>query len=262
MKKLLILLVLFIAAALTDSALAEDAEPDAIRGEIVDGSYVFRIPINPDDSGEWVPDAEFTDEPVVRLASAGIEDSALVVRYEPVQDGTVTVNLRHYNGYACDAVHGFELLVAGGSIQEVTGGSYTEAPSDEDLDPYLSGKWLEKDTQFTEMMLSKDPESGWDAEITSPLTHGGYVFRATLHYDCEVDAFVYQDGALFNLPADTDGTVPAEDPDESRLSGSLYFDGNDEEGALFLCWPAEHNPESRDILLQPAEGPDGPQTID
>ena len=184
MKKLLILLTFFLAAALTVSSLAEDTAPDAIRGDIVDGSYVFRIPMLPDDSGEWVPDAEFAGGPVVRLASAESEDGALVVRYEPVQDGTVTVNLRHYNGYACDAVHGFDLLVTGGSIQEVTGGSYTETPSDEDLDPYLSGKWLEKDTQFTEMMLSKNPESGWDAEITSPLTHGGYVFRATLHYDC------------------------------------------------------------------------------
>lgn len=260
MKKLMILPVLFLAAVLAGSALAEEATPDAIWGEISDGSYVFHVPMAADDSGEWVPDSEFAGEPVVRLASAGIEDGVLTVRYEPVQDGTITVNLRHYNGYACDAVHGFDLLVSGGSVQEVTGGSYTESPSDEDLDPYLSGKWLEKETQFTEMTLARSSGSGWDAQIASPLTHGAYVFRATLHYDCDVDAFVYRDGALFNLPAGGDGTAP-ENPDESGLSGSLYLTA-DEDDALCLCWPAEHNPENRDILLQPAEGPDGPQTID
>lgn len=263
MKKLFLLSLLVLTVALSCAAFAETADtaPAPITGNIEEGSYVLRIPLAPGEDGQWLAEDVFSGEETVRLAYAQAEDGAFVVRYDPVKDGTVTVHVRHYDAHVCDEVHTFDLLVSGGKIAEVTGGSYTASPDEETMDPYLSGKWLEKDTQFTEMTLTKNPEGGWDAEITSPLTHGAYLLRATLYYDCDLDAFCYRDGVLYNLPADYEEGKDLGEPAASDASGSFLLIP-DETGLPVLSWAAEHNPEARDILFQPADLPDGAEGID
>ena len=117
-------------------------------------------------------------------------------------------------------------------VQEVTGGSYTAAPDEAELDPWLSGEWLEKDTQFITLSAAHRDEGGWNVEFTSPLTHGAWVLRATAYYDCEEDAFVYADGVRYDLlpSGEMKETESAKD-----LWGRLTLIDSPEDG-LHLDW--------------------------
>ena len=149
MKRILaVLLALMMLAA---CAAAETADfsgeetgnlSDKINGSIEDGAYVLTVQVNGE--GTWAADEMAQDDTVVKLASAGEENGVFTARYEPAGDGAVTVSLRHYNRHgACDELHTFDLLVEGGKVKEVTGGSYTASPDDSELEPYFAGTWLE-----------------------------------------------------------------------------------------------------------------------
>ena len=71
-------------------------------------------------------------------------------------------------------------------------------------------------------------DDGWDIEITSPMTHGAYVLRATAYFDCDWDAFIYADGVKNNLP-EGEG-----DPAQTGLWGKIQFGGTEEN--LQLVW--------------------------
>ena len=106
------------------------------------------------------------------------------------------------------------------------------SPAEEDVDPIISGTWLEKDTQFTVLNIAKNPEGGWNLEFTSPVSHGAWVIRATAYHDCDYDAFVYADGEKFLL--NTDGSIP-DQAEASGLWGTLKFEASPS-GTLLLTW--------------------------
>ena len=58
--------------------------------------------------------------------------------------------------------------------------------ADEGQGPDLSGEWAETNTQFTRMTVEKNPESGWDIEIVSPLTHGAYRNRKVINTETKI----------------------------------------------------------------------------
>ena len=222
MKKIIVLVLAAALLCAACCALAEEAGTK-ITGNIEDGCYVLTVSVDPEDDGEWRVDEPMEDQPVVKLAAAETEDDLFTARYEPAGDGEVTVSLRHYSEFrVCDELHTFDLKVEGGKITEAGSGSFTASPSEDDMDPYFSGEWLEKDTQFTTLNVTKKAEDGWEIELASPLSHGAWVIRATAYFDCDYDAFVYADGVKYDL-------VPGEEVTEKEaatgLWGTLRFAG-------------------------------------
>ena len=236
MKKLIAILTTLTLLLCGMTAIAENdpaAEGTKIECEIVDGSYVIRID-NPDGDQGWVADDMAQDDSVVKLYDADLIEDTFVVRYDPVGDGDMTVGVRHYTGIACDEAHTFDLHVENGAVTESTGGSYTASPDEAELDPFLSGTWTESGTQATQMTITKNAERGWDVEIASPLTHGAYVFKTTIYYDCELDSFVYDKGMFWDVPITEEANPELGEVKIDGTSGSFSIAG-DEQGVR-LTW--------------------------
>ena len=234
----------------TDSNGNEEAAGTSsdVKGAIEDGAYVLTVKLN--GSGEWRADEMAQDNTVVKLAASGTDNGVFTARYEPTGDGEVTVSLRHVNEYnACDELHTFDLLVKDGKVQETTGGSYTAAPDEADLNPFFAGEWLEAKTQFTVLDVTKNPGAGWKVEITSPVSHGAWIIRATAYYDCDYDAFVYADGVKFDL-------VPGEETQEKEaktgLWGTLKYDGTPDD--IKLIWNDADLSDGESVTFEPAPG--------
>ena len=240
MKKAMLLALALILAVMIRTAAAEVSENDAILCNIEDGSYIIRIPAQENDAG-WYAEGPEGENAAVKLGSAGMEDGCFVVRYDPVSDGEAIITVRHfYCAVACDQVHTWYLAVQDGAIQEVTGGSYTAIPNEEEVDPVFSGKWMEKDTQFTQLTVEKNEAQGWDVEVTSPLTHGAYRFIATVYQDCYEHGFLYDKGELYDLPSDYTEGADLGEPALSGASGCFRFEAD--EGNLVLIWVRAENP--------------------
>ena len=121
MMKKLFVVILAVALLLCAAALAEETKAE-VKGEIVDGSYVIRIPDENGDLG-WLADDMAQDDSVVKLAKAGLEGNEFVIQYDPTGDGEVSVGARHYIGIACNEYLTWDLSVKDGKVTEVTGGS-------------------------------------------------------------------------------------------------------------------------------------------
>lgn len=243
MKKLLLTLTVLALTLSCAHVLAEEPERPLFTGSLENGCYILKIALDPADNGEWNAEKIDPDHSVVELSGAERTDDTLTVRYLPVQDGTATVFLRHFSGPVCDQMHGIDLLVKDGQIAEATGGFYTASPGDEDLSGVLTGDWLEEETQFSVLTVGKNENGGWTAEIVSPMTHGAYLFRAQIQYDCEQDALVYSDGAFYDIPI-TEGTE-APEPGEPTVSGAkgCFRMSRDDGGKIILTWINELSPD-------------------
>ena len=227
---------------------AVEGQRSAIQGSFQDGCYVLTVPQN--GAGEWRADEMAQDPSVVKLAEASEADGVYTARYEPAGDGEATISLRHFSVFGvCDELHTFDLLVSGGQITEVTGGSYTASPDEAELDPSFSGEWLEKDTQFTALNVSKNEEGGWNVAISSPMTHGAWIIRATAYYDCEENAFVYANGVKNDLIPETEsGDTEA----AGNLWGTLRFAVEDEN--LLLEWYGMEASDNQIVLFEKQPG--------
>ena len=249
MRKVFVCLIA-LALALCAAAAGEGMAPAQVSGNIEDGAYVLTVQVVPDDDGEWRADEMAQDSSVVRLASAGTEGGVFSARYEPAGDGQVSVYLRHFNRHnACDRMLGFDLLVRDGKVQEVTGGSETESPAEYDQDPYFSGEWLEKDTQFITLDVTKNIGDGWQIEMTSPVSHGAWIIKATAYYDCDYDAFVYADGVRYDILPD--GGTPEKEA-EKGLWGTIRFAGT--EDSLQLVWYGMESSGNEEVTFERAPG--------
>ena len=215
MKKLISMIL--ILALCGFAALAGTAEETKINCLIEEGSYIIQIDDPEGDLG-WLADDMAQDDSVVKLYDADLIEDTFVIRYDPVADGEVTVAVRHYTGIACDQVHSFDLAVENGQVKENTSGSFTASPLDQDLDVHVGGQWFEKDTQFTQMTFEKNPERGWNVEIAAPMTHGAYIFKTTVQYDCELGSFVYDKGKFWEVPI-TESDEEAE-LGEAKIAGA------------------------------------------
>ena len=253
-KKLSFLLALMLAlTALCGLSLAQDADQKDIvsadlTGSFEEGGYVVRIPLT-GDSGTWK--AEAPEAGAVRLTEEKEENGVLTVRFDAEADGTSTVSLMHFAGIACDRIHTMDLLVKDGKIAEVTGGSFTASPSDEELEPALSGNWAEQETQFTELTLTRNEQGGFDAEVAAPLTHGAYILKATAYYDCRTDSLIYENGCLYTVPITAEANPDLGEPVSNSLSGSFTLIPQNETG-FALQWATPEEP-SRVILFEKGE---------
>lgn len=219
-----------------------------IKGEIKNGAYVLSVKQNR--SGEWHADEMAQDNSVVKLDAVGTDNGLFTARYEPAGDGEVTVTLRHFSEHnTCDEIHTFDLMVKDGKVQEETGGSYTASPDEADLNPFFAGEWLETNTQFTMLDVTKNPGDGWNVVITSPVSHGAWVIRATAYHDCDYDAFVYADGVKYDL-------IPGEQTQEKELEtglwGTLKFSGTADNPQL--VWYDMNHSENTTVKFERAPG--------
>ena len=231
------------------AALAENAAPGTIMGSLEEGAYVIRVPLT-DETAQWqAEEAAPAEEPIVRLAWARVEGDVFEARYEPVRDGLATVTLRRYEGLPCTLVLTWDLRVENGAVVSVDGGSSMTADSDDDLDHGLTGAWLECESQFTQLEIERNPEGGWNVTLASPVSHAAYLYRAHVFMDCEKNALVYADGAVWNLPLT--GDKEPGDPAEQGLGGQLTLEAEGE--SLRLVWPAEASPEGREIVFERAD---------
>ncbi len=245
MKKWLVLLMAVALCAVGFAAFAEEAEAGLkVNTLFEDGSFVIQI----DAEGDlgWIADDMAQDDSVVKLAFEDTLEGTYVARYEPVGDGDVTVGVRHYTGIACDHVLTWDLRVADGAVQEVTGGSDTVAVDEAEQDPFLTGEWLEAQTQFTQMTVEKNPERGWDVEIAAPMTHGAYIFKTTIYYDCDLKGFVYDKGKFWELPiTDSEEEVELGEAMVAGSTGTFVFA---DEQDLRLIWTDDGDPEKTVIF--------------
>ena len=239
-------IILFLTALMCLIGISAQADGTSINCLIENGSYIIQIDDPEGDLG-WVADDMAQDDSVVRLYDADLIEDTFVVRYDPVGDGDVTVGVRHFSGIACDEVHTFDLHVENGAVTESTGGSFTASPDPTEQDPLIIGKWLEKDTQFTQMTIEKNPDGkAWDVEILSPLTHGAYIFKATIYYDCELDSFVYDKGKIWDVPITEEENPELGEAKIAGSTGSFTIGGTEE--ALTLTWYSDVNPEDRVVF--------------
>ena len=252
MKKLIAMLMTLalLVCGLATFALAEDAEAtvnEKFNTLIEDGQFIIQVASDGDLA--WIADDLAQDPSVLELAFTDTVEDTFVARYAPVGDGDMTVGVRHFMGVACDEMMTWDVHVENGAVTEVTGGSYTASGDEADSDPYLLGEWLEKDTQFTQMTIEKNPEKGWDVEIASPMTHGAYIFKTTIQFDCERNGFVYDKGKFWNVPiTDSDEEVELGEAAVAGTTGIFTFVGDPVD--VLLEWYDDQNPENT-IVFEP-----------
>jgi len=234
MKKLLAVILAAALLICSVAAVAEEAKAE-IKCEIVDGSYVIRIPDETGDLG-WLADDMAQDDSVVKLAKSGLDGNEFVIQYDPTGDGEVSVGVRHYyNGIACDEYRTWDLSVKDGKVAEVTGGTYTASPAPETFDAALLGEYLSADGMSMMEITKNEGGSFWDVKIDGATGHDGYEFVATIYFDCEMDRFVYDKGKTWVLPiTDSEEQPELGEPNAFGLSGAFYAVGNPED--MILAW--------------------------
>lgn len=245
MKNVIKLFAMMLAVALCACCAALAEEPIEIGGLevnslIEDGEFIIQVDVSNSDLN-WEADDMAQDDSVVRLAASDVIEDTFVARYTPTGDGDVSVGVRHFTGIACDQVITWDLHVENGAVQEVIGGSNAQSLGDADYDPFLLGEWREQDTQFAEMTIENNPERGWDVEIVSPVSHGAYVFRASVIFDCELNGFVYDDGRYWDIDGAYEVGAELGDARTEGTMGILCFEG--EEEAPTLSWYDTERPE-------------------
>lgn len=245
MKKIIALIAVAIMALMGTCALSED-----VKGAFEDGNYVIRIPAKDDG---WEADDMSQDDSVVKLVSAETADGVFTAAYAPVSDGEMTISVKHMDGIACDEAHTFDLKVTDNTIESV-GGSYTAAPAEEDLDAVISGEWQINDNIMAGMTIEKNPGTGWALQIATayPDVH---VLRANMFYDCELDEFVYADGAFYESEITNSPEVVIGDEVASDVYGTITL-APQADGTIHLVWYNALSPEETAEFYRP-EGYEG-----
>ncbi len=259
MKKFIAALVALALALCGAAACAEAGDGTKVNTLIDEGSFIIQIDDPEGDLG-WLADDMAQDDSIVTLYDADLIEDTFVARYDPVGDGTICVGVRHYTGIACDEMYTWDLLVADGAVQECVGGSYTASPDETDQDPYLSGEWLEEETQFTQMTIAKGVNRGWDVVIVSPMTHGAYVFKTTVYYDCDLNAFIYDKGKFWDVPITDDEQASLGEAKIAGATGGFSLTGED--GDLRLTWYNDQQPEELTVFRPAGADDDSGLTVD
>lgn len=232
MKKIFV--IIMAAALLLCAAALAEAPVNEVKCDIVDGSYVIRIPNENGDLG-WMANEMAQDDTVVKLARAEQEGDDFVVQYDPTGDGEMHVDVRHYVGIACDEYYTWDLVVKDGAVVEVTDGSYTASPNPEIFDSTLIGEYESADGMAAMTVTKNEGGRAWDVEINGAMSQGGYVFKTTIYYDCELNRFVYDKGKTWNVPiTDSEEAPVLGEAAVAGQSGAFYFTGDPAD--MILTW--------------------------
>lgn len=219
------------AAAFAEEASTMEADGIQVNTLIEEGEFIIQLDVSDGDLMWEAYDME-QDDSVVQLAYADVLEDTFVARYSPVGDGDITVGIRHMAGPACDQYMTWDLHVEGGAVQEVLGGSHAKAPADEEIDPYLIGSWVEQETQFATMTIEKNPTRGWDLTVVSPVSHGAYVFTASVLFDCELNSLVYNKGKFWDISGDYEEGAELGEAAMAGTIGSFAVAGDEDNPTL------------------------------
>ena len=85
---------------------------------------------------------------------------------------------------------------------------------------------------------------GFQVEIAAPLTHGAYIFKATVYHDCDVNGLVYDKGKFWNVAITADDNTELGEADVAGAAGFFSFAGDEEHPKLE--W---HNDQSPDNII-------------
>lgn len=213
------------------------------------GEYAISLAVPEGLSGEWRTDDPATQENnIVKLVSSEIQGNEFVARYEAVNDGETTVNLKHYNGPACDLLYTYTLSVDNGQIAEKGDPVETKAPDDDVIGQFLLGAWVDNEAPYAQLEIAKNPDGGWDAEAITPASHSGHVYKMTLYYDCDLQRLVYDNGAIYDVPITDSDKGELGDPVAADQQGIVEVVSTDD-GKVRLLWNAEANSEGIDIYF-------------
>lgn len=244
------------AASSSDQASPSSETTSSSEASTEVSTYAIELAVPEGQSGEWrTDDPNMMESNIVKLVSAEMEGGTFVARYEAVNDGSTTVNLKHYDGPACDMLYTYTLTVANGQLSQEGDPVETKAPDASVLDPFLSGKWAENESQFAELTVEKGAEGGWLAEAVTPATHSAHIYKMTLHYDCDLQKLVYDDGMTYDVPITDSEDGELGDPVATNQQGIVEMISSDD-GAVVLFWNAEANSEGRDITFKRSDGND------
>ena len=117
----------------------------------------------------------------------------------------------------------------------------------EEMDALLSGEWMDIDTQSIQMTITRNENDGWDVEAAGPLTHGGYIFKATIEFNDERNGFTYDNGSYWEVPiTDSEEETDLGEPTIAGASGLFCFSGDDQN--LFLSWVDDNTPEQETVF--------------
>lgn len=213
------------------------------------GEYAISLAVPEGLSGEWRTDDPATQENnIVKLVSSEMQGNEFVARYEAVNDGETTVNLKHYNGPACDLLYTYTLSVDNGQIAEKGDPVETKAPDDDVIGQFLLGAWVDNEAPYAQLEIAKNPDGGWDAEAITPASHSGHVYKMTLYYDCDLQRLVYDNGAIYDVPITDSDKGELGDPVAADQQGIVEVVSTDD-GKVRLLWNAEANSEGIDIYF-------------
>ena len=215
---------------------------------IVEGSYVIQIDVDEDDDA-WQADDMTQDDSIVKLYDADILENTFVARYDPVSDGDVTVCVRHMPHGACDEVFTWDLRVQDGLVSEVLGGSHTVAPTEDELDPLICGEWRADDGVAAGMTIARNADGGWGLQIAEERPEQ-IVMRANVFYDCELDEFVYEEGAFYANDGGDATAAQAGDPVEQGVYGCIAMVPTGEDG-IVLEWYNSLHPDEKVLFARP-----------
>ena len=110
------------------------------------------------------------------------------------------------------------------------------APPGRSFDPYLVGEYESADGMAGMTVTKNEGGRAWDVDMSGALTQGGYVFKTTIYYDCELDRFVYDKGKTWNVEITESGEAPAElgEATVAGQNGAFYFTGTPAD--MILTW--------------------------
>lgn len=243
------------SSASSDASQASSSTEAASSSAEQEGAtYSIEVSAPADQPGEWrTDDPAFQENNIVKLVSSGLEGGKFVATYEPVNDGSTSVNLMHYTGPACDMFYTYILTVENGQIKEEGEPYLTQAPDADVIDPFISGDWVEDETQFSTLNVEKNAEGGWSAEAVTAATHSGHVFKMNLYYDCDLQKLMYSDGAMYDVPITDSEDGELGDPVATDMQGAIEIASTDD-GKVALYWNSEANSEDRDITFVRIDG--------
>ena len=223
----------------TDGGFADDSVNSFIDDE---GHFIIQITVPKDDAGEWHADDMSQDDSVVKLYYADTLEDTFVANYAPAGDGAMTVATRHFDGVACDEVYNWDLTVKEGKIAEAFCSAWTTSPDEGDQDALIIGEWVEPENGLRAMSVEKNPDVGWDVTVVAAESRGARLFTMNVRYDCELAAFVYADGKVYETAITDGGDAEPGALLRDDLTGSIRFVEGDD-GKLALNWYSDLTPE-------------------
>lgn len=258
MKKIMLLIMAMLFAAVCLSAAAEEPQDTRLTCSMEEGVLAVRIALDANDPGTW--EVRMYDEDENRslvLKSAESDESAALFTFAPVADGWDEVDIMHLVNSVCDECYYFTAEVEDGAIAEEPYFSHIIRPKKAYLNPYLIGQWSEAETQSETMEITDGENDSWNITINFRTDAGASRLTTTALYDCNEDALAYIDGALYNLSADGEAETAA--PAQENLTGYVFVDVTEEEdGRLLLVWK---NPVTEQVEFFLMDGENVPDIL-